>query len=71
MVGKWVREMLMGRIVRFYGHAGDPLHDASGYHDPVTDRFVAATALVRKKKDIPGACFERVGEAGGERAIST
>ena len=71
MVGKWIREVMMSRIVRFYGHHENEALDASGYHDPVTDRFVAATALVRKKKDIPGACFERVGEAGGERAIST
>ena len=71
MVGKWIREVMMSRIVRFYGHHENQALDASGYHDPVTDRFVAATALVRKKKDIPEACFERVGEAGGERAIST
>ena len=71
MVGKWIREVMMARIVRFYGHDGDSDLDASGYHDPVTDRFVAATALVRRKKEIPDACFERVGpETGGERAIS-
>jgi ribonuclease HII len=76
MVGKWIREVMMARIVRFYGHHGDEALDASGYHDPVTDRFVAATALVRRKKEIPSACFERVGplaearEARGERAIS-
>jgi ribonuclease HII len=63
MVGKWVREVLMARIVRFYGLSGDGLHDASGYHDPVTDRFVAATALVRRKQEIPDACFERAGPA--------
>jgi len=64
MVGKWIREVMMARIVRFYGHEEGEL-DASGYHDPVTVRFVAATALVRKKGRIPDACFERVGEAGG------
>jgi ribonuclease HII len=70
MVGKWIREVMMARIVRFYGHDEDEALDASGYHDPVTDRFVAATALVRRKKEIPSTCFERVGEAGSERAIA-
>ena len=70
MVGKWIREVMMARVVRFYGHEHDVDRDASGYHDPVTDRFVAATALVRKKRRIPESCFERVGETGGERILS-
>ena len=45
LVGKWIRELMMARIVRHYGHADSALA-ASGYHDPVTDRFVLATALV-------------------------
>ncbi len=69
MVGKWVREVMMARITRFYGHEKGEL-GASGYHDPVTDRFVAATALVRKKSRIPEACFERVGEAGAVRGTA-
>jgi ribonuclease HII len=69
MVGKWIREVMMARIVRFYGHREQDELGASGYHDPVTDRFVAATALVRKKKQIPQTCFERAGEAGAERAL--
>jgi ribonuclease HII len=60
MVGKWVREVMMARIVRHYGLPdGDPNALASGYHDPVTDRFVDATALVRKKRKVPDTCFER------------
>ncbi|MET0591818.1 MAG: hypothetical protein ABW133_03905, partial [Polyangiaceae bacterium] len=59
MVGKWVREVMMARIVRHYGLHGDPNEMASGYHDPVTDRFVDATALVRKKRKVPDTCFER------------
>src|SRR5450432_498897 len=43
MVGKWIREVMMGRIVRFYGDDTDLT--ASGYHDPVTNRFVEATSL--------------------------
>jgi ribonuclease HII len=63
MVGKWIREVMMGRIVRFYGHHDDEALAASGYHDPVTDRFVEATSLVRQKRAIPDDCFERVGPA--------
>jgi hypothetical protein len=67
MVGKWIREVMMERIVRFYGHARTPLA-ASGYHDPVTDRFVKATALVRHKRSVPDTCFERASDTILERA---
>src|SRR5690349_18389412 len=53
MVGKWIREIMMTRIVRHYGYGPDAAELASGYHDPVTDRFVEATALVRKKRKVP------------------
>ena len=59
MVGKWVREVMMTRIVRHYGYAEDAAALASGYHDPVTDRFVDATSLVRIKRKVPDTCFER------------
>jgi ribonuclease HII len=59
MIGKWVREVMMARIVRHYGQAESATERASGYHDPVTDRFVEATALVRKKRKVPDTCFER------------
>ena len=58
-VGKWIREVMMTRIVRHYGYAENAAALASGYHDPVTDRFVEATALVRKKRQVPDTCFER------------
>ena len=32
---------------------------ASGYHDPVTARFVDASALARKTRGLPDDCFER------------
>lgn len=59
MIGKWIREVMMTRIVRHYGYAEDATELASGYHDPVTDRFVDATALVRQKRKVPDTCFER------------
>ena len=69
MVGKWIREVMMGRIVRFYGHDGEATLSASGYHDPVTDRFVKATALVRRNRDVPDTCFERASDASAERLV--
>jgi ribonuclease HII len=69
MVGKWIREVLMGRIVRFYGHGNDEGLGASGYHDPVTERFVEATSLVRRRRAVPDTCFERVGVANASPNI--
>jgi hypothetical protein len=59
MVGKYMREALMARIVRFYQGEMPDLPDASGYHDPVTAGFVEATQLLRKSRDVPDHCFER------------
>ena len=64
LVGKWARDLLMGRIVRHYQGLAEGVPDASGYHDPVTARFVLSTALVRKDRGIDGACFEREARAG-------
>lgn len=59
LVGKYVRELLMGRIARFYDDpSGDP-RTVSGYHEPVTARFVASTASLRKKRRVPDSCFIR------------
>lgn len=59
MVGKYLREVLMGRISRHYRAHLPDLPDASGYHDPVTAAFVEATRLVRQDREIPDGCFER------------
>lgn len=59
MVGKYLREALMARIVRFYRGAEPGLPDASGYHDPVTNVFVEGTVQLRRKRDVPETCFER------------
>ena len=63
MVGKWMREILMGRIVRHYQAIVPDLRGASGYHDPVTAAFVEATRITRKNQRVPEACFERRGAA--------
>jgi ribonuclease HII len=59
LVGKWVRDLLMRRIVRFHREAVPELPDASGYHDPVTTRFIDASALSRKARRLDDACFVR------------
>jgi ribonuclease HII len=59
LVGKYVRELLMDRIVQYYSAHDDALPAASGYHDPVTKRFIVGTEALRRKRRIPGDCFER------------
>jgi ribonuclease HII len=62
LVGKYVRELFMRRIASHYGQ-GYSGSRPSGYHDPVSDVFVRATALVRRKSRIPDDCFERARDA--------
>ena len=63
LVGKYVRELLMHRIVRFYAPSDETA--PSGYHDPVTARFVKRTALLRRRRSVPDTCFERRRETDG------
>jgi ribonuclease HII len=62
LVGKYVRELLMSRIARYYpahAEAAAP----SGYHDPVSAAFVKRTAAVRRDRSVPDGCFERARDA--------
>lgn len=69
LVGKWVRELLMARVVRFHRpgaeldstspEAGTALERVSGYHDPRTTEWVAATAAGRRALRVVDDCFER------------
>ena len=59
MVGKYVRELSMHRLNSFYATHKTGLRSASGYHDPVTKAFVAATEGTRSRLRIPTSCFER------------
>lgn len=61
LVGKYVRELLMGRVSSYYTSESET-GPASGYHDPVTSRFVDATALLRRRRQVPDECFERARE---------
>lgn len=59
MIGKYARELWMHRHNRYWTSTVDDARAASGYHDPVTERLVRATALARQLKKIPDRCFER------------
>lgn len=61
IVGKYLRELGMLRIVGFHRADGDGLGSPSGYHDPVTARFVDATRPIRARLAIVDDCFERRG----------
>jgi len=59
IVGKYVREVGMRRIGEFYRRSDPQLQLASGYHDPVTTRFIQATELPRRRLGIAQDCFRR------------
>jgi hypothetical protein len=59
LVGKYLREVLMERVGAFYRREDPTLAVVSGYHDKVTQGFVAATKLVRTKRSIDDDCFLR------------
>ena len=61
MVGKYLREVAMARLNRYY-RAHDPeLPEVSGYHDPKTRAMVEQTADLRRRLRIAEGCFERRG----------
>jgi len=59
IVGKYVREICMRRIGEFYQKGEPALKLASGYHDPVTTRFIDATESLRRRLGIAPDCFRR------------
>ncbi|MEM7137820.1 MAG: hypothetical protein AAF500_14645 [Myxococcota bacterium] len=59
IVGKYVREVSMLRIGEFYRQALPDLRLASGYHDPVTSRFIEQTKTSRRRLGISVDCFRR------------
>ena len=59
LVGKWIRDLSMERILRYYSSYDPTLPYASGYHDPVTQRLIEASTLIRTNHHIPAQCFER------------
>lgn len=65
LIGKYLRELTMRRIIRHYRARDPELAQASGYNDPVTARFVKATLRLRKELSVPDDCFRRE-QAGDE-----
>lgn len=59
MVGKYLRELSMLRLQRFYAEHDPSLPVVSGYHDPRTEEFVQRTASLRERLKIVSQCFER------------
>lgn len=59
LYGKYARELAMARIHRYFKGSLPLLHSASGYHDPVSARYVEATATLRAARGIADDCFER------------
>ena len=59
IVGKYLREICMLRIGEFYRRAVPGLRLASGYHDPVTSRFIEETQPSRRQLGIVSDCFRR------------
>jgi len=59
IVGKYVRELGMLRIGEFYRRTVPDLELASGYHDPVTGRFIERTRTSRRALGIAADCFAR------------
>jgi ribonuclease HII len=59
LVGKYVRELLMGRIAHFYEEEEAEAVGVSGYHDDRTDAWVQATLAQRRQLRIVDDCFER------------
>ena len=69
LIGKYVRELLMARIVRYYRETPED-KGASGYHDPHTHAFVERTALIRRERKVPSHCFERARDEAARSALS-
>lgn len=59
MIGKYVRELWMLRLHRFFAPFHAATERVSGYYDPRTVSWVLATDLIRRKKKIPDRCFLR------------
>lgn len=61
MVGKVVREIAMRRLTAFYRRHDAALEEVSGYYDPRTQRFAAASEPLRRRLAITDDCFIRRG----------
>ena len=70
LIGKYVRELLMSQITGFYQARVPSAPNASGYHDPVTAKFVQLTKKQRKDLRISDDCFERFGPKNSSQKVT-
>lgn len=59
LIGKWVRDLLMSRVVNHLRAADPALPVASGYQDPLTKKLIAQSKALRHAAGLPDDCFER------------
>ena len=59
LIGKYARELATERAHRYFRAALPTLSPCSGYHDPVTARYIDATALLRAQRGVRDECFVR------------
>jgi ribonuclease HII len=59
LIGKYARELATERAHRYFRAALPTLAPCSGYHDPVTARYIDATALLRAQRGVREECFVR------------
>lgn len=68
LIGKYIRELWMHRIVTYFQieqrsrseFKNDPsFANASGYHDPITQKFILETERLRHTLGVPQTCFLR------------
>lgn len=59
LLGKYARELATERAHRYFRAALPTLAPCSGYHDPVTARYIDATALLRAQRGVRDECFVR------------
>ena len=70
LIGKYVRELLMSQITGFYQARIPSAPNASGYHDPVTAKFVQLTKKQRTELRISDECFERFGPKNPSQKVT-
>ncbi|MDR0965963.1 MAG: hypothetical protein LBM75_05605 [Myxococcales bacterium] len=59
LIGKWLRDLLMNRLLTHLRRTHPDWPRASGYNDPVTKRLIALSEAWRSAEGIPEACFLR------------
>ncbi|MFO0629953.1 MAG: hypothetical protein U0325_30595 [Polyangiales bacterium] len=59
LFGKYARELATERAHRYFHAALPSLTACSGYHDPITSRYIDATALLRATRGVRDECFVR------------